>query len=624
MKKPVKKNRSYGTGNEHRRILFRRLQITALAFLALGFVLLMERSNVRYTEQKEGIPILEASRFLKSEPGGNPEKKAECLVLYQSSDNSSVLAAEEFEAVLDEMKVRYERMDIQSDGRILWDRYDKITVVLSDLSWLGEELFTMMDWAKEGGSLLFAQPMTDNGSLQLVYGDLGIRENGGFGYVDTISFETGLMIGGYGKNYTITDPFDSSMSVILEEGCTVHITAGGMKRTPLLWERECGDGKVVVMNLGIFEKAYRGFYAAAYSLLGDVCVYPVINGSVFYLDDFPSPVPSGNGEYIKRDYGTDIQTFYSNVWWPNIQGLSTDYGIRFTGLAIEDYSDDTQAPLPANGDTYRFVYFGNMLLSQGGEIGFHGYNHMPLCLETFDNKSVLDYEKWPSEADMAASLTELERFCTELFKREEFQVYVPPSNILSEEGRKLIGEKFPEIRAIASIYFPGTFEYTQDFRVAEDGVIETPRVISGCLIDSYMEIAALSELNLHYINSHFQHPDDVLDEDRGASLGWKALYARLREYVDWLYQSAPDIRNLTGSEMAAAVQRYYYADPLIEEEDGTLVISLDSFADEAWLFVRMNEGKPGNVTGGVMTEAADRLYLLKAESDRIVIEKEGT
>ena len=41
----------------------------------------------------------------------------------------------------------------------------------------------------------------------------------------------------------------------------------------------------------------------------DVGVYPVINGSVFYLDDFPSPVPSGDGTYVKRDYGTSIAGF---------------------------------------------------------------------------------------------------------------------------------------------------------------------------------------------------------------------------------------------------------------------------------------------------------------------------
>jgi hypothetical protein len=41
----------------------------------------------------------------------------------------------------------------------------------------------------------------------------------------------------------------------------------------------------VVVNLGIYVKAVRGIFSAAYSLLSDCTIYPVINGSAFYLDD---------------------------------------------------------------------------------------------------------------------------------------------------------------------------------------------------------------------------------------------------------------------------------------------------------------------------------------------------
>ena len=61
--------------------------------------------------------------------------------------------------------------------------------------------------------------------------------------------------------------------------------------------------------LDYVKKPQEDFFAASYSLLTDVMVYPVLNGSVFYLDDFPSPVPSGDGTYIKRDYGLSIKEF---------------------------------------------------------------------------------------------------------------------------------------------------------------------------------------------------------------------------------------------------------------------------------------------------------------------------
>ena len=41
----------------------------------------------------------------------------------------------------------------------------------------------------------------------------------------------------------------------------------------------------MVVNLGIYVKAVRGIFSAAYSLLSDCTIYPVINGSAIYLDD---------------------------------------------------------------------------------------------------------------------------------------------------------------------------------------------------------------------------------------------------------------------------------------------------------------------------------------------------
>ena len=602
-------------------IRFRRLQIAFAAFLALGFVLTAERANVRYQAYEARLEILESGAFAAGE---QEARRPDSLLIYHNENEVSAYIREEFSQVLDGMKISYDEADLAVSRELHPEHYDKISIALNDLSLLGDTIFVLLDWVRDGGSLLFLFPMDNNGSLQVVSGELGIRENSyEYTMVESLRFTSDIMLGGMDKEYRITDPFESSMTVILDEDCTVHMTAGGERALPLLWETGRGEGKIVVMNLGIIEKAYRGFYSAAYSLLGDSCLYPVINGSAFYLDDFPSPVPGGDSQYIQRDYGMDIATFYSNVWWPDVLSLAEDYGIRYTGVVIEDYSDLTEPPLVRYQDIYRFRYFGNQVLQNQGEIGFHGYNHMPLCLESFDYKGVYSYEKWPSVDAMLSSLTELNDFCASLFPDETFQVYVPPSNILSEEGRQMIGELFPQIRTIASIYFPGEFVYTQEFMVSEDGVIETPRIISGCMIDDYMEIAALSELNFHFINSHFQHPDDVLDPDRGAELGWETMFARLTEYVDWLYTAAPDIRNLTGSEMAAAVQRYYYVNPRVEHREEEMIITLDSFADEAWFFLRANDWEPGEVTGGSLTRLTGNLYLLQAEKQQVTIGKEG-
>ena len=42
-----------------------------------------------------------------------------------------------------------------------------------------------------------------------------------------------------------------------------------------------------------------------------------------------------------------------------------------------------------------------------------------------------------------------------------------PQISFREDGRRILSEDFLDIKAIASIYFPGEYEYTQDFEVAE-------------------------------------------------------------------------------------------------------------------------------------------------------------
>ena len=52
------------------------------------------------------------------------------------------------------------------------------------------------------------------------------------------------------------------------------------------------------------------------------------NVSTYYIDDFPSPVPAGDGRFVKRDYDMSVSEFYTNVWWPDLLKLQPK-GNRF-------------------------------------------------------------------------------------------------------------------------------------------------------------------------------------------------------------------------------------------------------------------------------------------------------
>lgn len=604
---------------KRRTIRYRSLPVILIVFLTIGLMLFAERSGIRSKSSKIQDSYIKGKVVTSRE--AEKELEPVSLVLMNSESPDSVHASEQFRQIFRDMKVGYTLVDVTKDKIPEFGKYRTVTVLLSDLTDIKGRLTGLCDWVQRGGRAMFALTIQKNSYSDLIEGKLGILSSSYENtQVDSVYPKKNFMIGG-GRNFKIVDGFDSAWAVEVSEQVKVHAYTGDGKKTPIVWENAYGDGKFVVVNLGLYVKATRGFFAASYSLLEDTFVYPVINASMFFLDDFPSPVPGGDGTYIKRDYGMSTASFYTNVWWPDMMRLSDKYGVRYTGVMIENYEDDTSDAIKRAEDTQRFQYFGNMLLHQGGEIGFHGYNHQPLSLDNVDYGDVLPYNTWESYEAMRDALKELMEFAREQFPAAKMSVYVPPSNVLSDEGRKMIAEEFPQIKTIASNYFAGEFAYVQEFETADDGIVEEPRIISGCEIGDYMQMAALSELNMHFVNSHFLHPDDLLDVDRGAKIGWEKLKSSLDGYMEWFYTSAPSIRNLTGSEAAGAIQRFGALTVDKEETQEEIKLSFGNFDKEAYVMVRVNEGKVGKVSGGTVEHLGGGLYLLHAENKNVVIER---
>ena len=591
-------------------------------FLLMAAMLFAERSGIRTRLQRPGRSYLTRETTLTAAQVMR-ELPVTCLLVCNSEDVASLDAAEQFPQILTDMKVGFAQVDLAEEPLPALEGYRTVVVTLSNLSALGENVLALADWVEQGGRALFASALQKTSGSMLLEQKLGILSSDyGYSQVDNVRLNEDFMIGG-GKTYAVTDGFDSAWTVELSERAEVFAVTDSDRPTPLVWRSACGEGTFVVVNLGFCERSTRGFYAAAYSLLEPVCVWPVLDGATFYLDDFPSPVPGGDGVYLRRDYGTTVSEFYANIWWPDMLALAERYGFAYTGAVIENYGDDTLSEPERQLDVSRFQYFGNMLLRAGGEIGYHGYNHQPLCTGTTDYGGELPYHTWPDEAAMAAAMQELTEFVDGQFPAGEHSVYVPPSNVLSAEGRRLLGQQFPGIRTIASTYFVDGLAYGQEFGVAEDGIVEQPRFTSGAVLDDYMKMTALSELNMHFVNNHFMHPDDLLDEDRGAALGWEELKRRLTEYMDWLYTAAPCIRRLTGSELSGAVQRYAMLAPRATRTGQTLTVELGHFVDEASLLVRLNEGRPAGVEGGELIPLTGTLYLLRAEQPAVTITLEN-
>ena len=592
-------------------------------FMAIALVLLVESLGVHYGATRFDITYLDRDKAIPAADAIAGEKATNLLVIDSSQEGVSD-AESMLDRVLLDMKVPTVTVDLaQGDEIPTLKQYQTMVIAMPNLDPLGEHVLQIMQWVKKGGGVMFAMTPEKTGYLDVIGPQIGI-ESSAYKYVVTegITPSEDFMLGG-GQTYMFSDPFKSSLSVALNDRAQVEaVSSDG--RTPLVWRSSVESGTAVMCNIGIYVKMVRGFYASAFSLLSSAMAYPVINSAAFYLDDFPSPVPSGNGKYIKRDYNMSISEFYSQVWWPDLVRLAERYGIRFTGVMIENYGDDTKNDPVRQTDNTQFEYYGGLLLRQNGEIGYHGYNHQPLVLPNTDYGNEYTYVQWPNRKAIVDSLNELIAFQKTVLPAATSSVYVPPSNILSSEGRKIIGEDVPQIRAIASMAFPpdSSLEYVQEFGVAADGVVEAPRIVSGSMVNnSYMRLAAVSELNMHYVSTHFMHPDDLLDEDRGAKEGWETYRKGLEDYLDWLEQSAPSIRMQTGTECAAAVQRFSGLTVSMATSDDSWDLHLGNLIDQGWLMFRANNGTPGRVRGGSLTKLTGNLYLLKATSATVHIER---
>lgn len=587
--------------------------------IAVTALLIIDNIGKSYTVADKSLTDLPSSVVAEKERKSETPKT--CLVLTDSRQESYDAVSEHVSDVLSIMRVGFDMVDIAKESIPDFDSYKTSVIAFSDLDALEEKSSDLLVWVQGGGGcMLFCAPI-GTPTFHFLSRYMGIAD-GGVNYATFagISFKNGFMIGSEDYTFHWGEPMTTAISCLLDENATLYAESDDEAATPLIWKAKCGKGMFSVMNVGFCEKAMRGLTCATYSLLEDVCIYPVINASSFFLDDFPSPVPMGDGTYIRRDYNRDISSFYSNVWWPDMLALCDKYGIRYTGMLIDDYTEEVDGSFPQQKDTERFEHFGSLLLDNGGEIGLHGYNHIPLCFNDFDFMDKVDYKTWKSEDNALSAIERALELGETLFPDNEISVYVPPSNILSDEGRKFLHDYVPEIKVISSLYLEGDIEYSQEFEVADDGIIEFPRVISGAVLDQYMRWDALNALNLYYVNSHFIHPDDVLDIDRGAEQGWEMLYDNLVNYCDWLYGCAENIRNLTGSDAGRATARYDCLSVERRDSDNEIQLRLTGFYDEAYLMMRFNSGEPVKVSGGEVEHISGDFYLLKATQDTLIIE----
>lgn len=257
----------------------------------------------------------------------------------------------------------------------------------------------------------------------------------------------------------------------------------------------------------------------------------------------------------------------------------------------------------------------------GGEVGIHGYNHQPFIPEGFRlSRENRGYKPWPSIKNMIASMNQVISYTESLCKGINAVSYVAPSNVISKEALQELLIQVPHLRVYAGIYSGTRDQMVQEFEVLNNGVVFCPRLTADMQMAESEWWMAVNELNFHYMESNFIHPDDILDEARSHGGDFQEMLNSYRKMVEWIVDHG--VRTCTISEAGGAVQRFANLSVDQELKGNQLLIHVDGLIDEASMMVRTNGKVPVNVTGGTIKKLTDSIYILTINSEEITIDLE--
>lgn len=546
------------------------------------------------------------------------------VISYDGNDSESVLLARNAAEILDGMGLTYNKIDLGNQSV----NFDKCKIMLhcsGKLSVFGDDFENFAEWLGENNFIWLCMPDSED-QFYIVYRMLGISYCNGtyLDQINAVNFPSDFVFGLRGMEFEDLFLNDISLQVNLESDSEIHMQ--DLKYgNPLIWSytRTNGSKAVVFNNNLMFENhQFTGMINAAVALCNDTLLWPIINSAIVYIDDFPAPQPEGYDERLKEQFGYDTQSFFMNRWWPDMKALAEKYGFMYTGVLVETYNDDMEPPFSVGVSDSTIKYYGAELLALDGEIAYHGYNHQPMCPEGFENN--YDYIGWPSAENMRIAFQELVRYAADIFPDTSFNVYVPPSNYLSDEGYQIIRECAPNTRIISGVYYDEEdgCGYRTNFSESTDGMIFVPRVTSDFNVGDDNIIRSYCMLYSEGVFSHFFHPDDVLDEERGALLGWKKLYNAFDDYCAVWTEKYCYTRHMTASNCGGAVQRYSRIRFTTEEDDKGVTLHLSNFYDEAW-FALQTENEVGSVSGGeafTMNDDGATLTWIRCDSDTVRID----
>ena len=421
-----------------------------------------------------------------------------------------------------------------------------------------------------------------------------------------------------------------SFKMDLDADCKV--LAWSKESTPLLWEKKYGKGRILYTNASFFaDKITRGLMNQWVSYGNDWYITPFLNAKLMHIDDFPAPIPRTINKVIQDEYQMSTRDFYKQIWWKDMLEIAKQRNLIYSGFIIIDYNDavNKEDMKEISQITLEDLDIeGRELFLHGGEIGIHGYNHNPLVFDGDIDFPALSYHPWRSEEDMAAGMNQLLKYVKKMFgKKIKLYVYVPPSNILKEEGKAALVKNYPDLNVIASVFYGDSDRGAYASEIGRDKTIPKlfnfPRFSSGFYYDKDDMWSLFNAIAIYGYWAHFVHPDDVISNDRGKDKTWNELKKEFDKLIGEVEANHPYLEPIRASELT---QRYINIEDLkiqSEKRDNKIYVGMENYREPFYMTIRIRNNSIKNISSGTFKEIYDtedsKIYLLQVETPDLII-----
>ena len=433
--------------------------------------------------------------------------------------------------------------------------------------------------------------------------------------IKSFKFSNRLSPLGNDENGDILVKWNFELNYRVDPGEDANVLAwfGTEREVPAIWYMESKNGTLGYVDPKILNKLTRGLVIRSLNKMIKMSINPIINSYTFQIDDFILP-----GYESKVNYG-DIQEvfdndFYYNIWWDDIKQFVENYSLNVTVYPVLNYNSTDSYPFQFqdlnNDPEQRGIKLLRTIEKMGYEIGLHGYNHIHLTKENWEDPELV-----------VESLKRTHLFLNQVLGRDLIiESYVAPNNIIDQFGVENLLKAIPTIKNIGTAY--ESYDQFSEYKLINEDVLVLPRSTYGYYPESRIIATSVNQISNYGGFEHFIHPDDVFSTDRNPDKkSWKNMLSVMQNYYSEIHTIFPWMRNHHAAKHAKLMIDYLKMPIRYQQYRDKISVYLNPSVTTNQYFYLDTNKKLQNIKGGklIWYYKEQNLYVIQMNSYKMNI-----